>query len=284
MEPMRKPEWLKKKIDFDRARATSALMKDLDLNTVCKEAKCPNISECYQKHHATFLILGKNCTRHCSFCNVEKAVPLLADLDEPLRVARAVEKMSLKHVVITSVTRDDLADGGASLFARTVTEIKKSSNADIELLIPDFKADENAIRTVVQSKPRIIGHNVETVPRLYSHRPEADYKRSLSVLKMIKEIDASIFTKSALMLGLGEKEDEVLKTAGDLRKAGCDFLSLGQYLRPAFKNTEVVEYISPERFENYKAKALSLGFKHVESAPYVRSSYRASVYLKDLRD
>jgi lipoic acid synthetase len=279
---MRKPEWLRKKIDFDRGRATSALMAELDLNTVCKEAKCPNISECYQKHHATFLILGKKCTRHCSFCNVEKTAPLLVDPDEPVRVARAVEKMGLKHVVITSVTRDDLADGGASLFARTVAEIKKSGNVDIELLIPDLKADKNALQTVVLSKPKIIGHNVETVPRLYSLRPGADYKRSIAVLKIIKEIDAGILTKSALMLGLGEKEDEVLKTVDDLREVGCDFLALGQYLRPALKNTEVVEYIPPERFENYKAKAYSLGFKHVESAPYVRSSYHASVYLKDL--
>jgi lipoic acid synthetase len=283
---LRRPEWLKKKIVFDQGRATGALLKDLGLNTVCHEAKCPNISECFKQKHATFLILGKYCTRCCQFCNVEKRKPEDVDGNEPQKVALAVKKMGLKHAVVTSVTRDDLVDGGGSMFAKTTEEIRrviscgnKEQKITIELLIPDFKTDETVLNSVVRSKPDIIGHNLETVPRLYSLRAGSDYRRSLFVLKLIKKIDASIHTKSALMLGLGEEEKELVEVLEDLRNAGCDFLALGQYLRPSLKNVAVAEYIPPEKFVDYKKIALSLGFKHVESAPYVRSSYHAAEYL-----
>lgn len=275
-----RPEWLKKKIEFDSGRTTSILLSELKLNTVCKEARCPNISECFKKHQASFLILGRHCSRHCCFCSVEKLEPEPVDSGEPERVALAVKKLGLKYIVITSVTRDDLADGGAGLFIKTVQEIKKLSPApSIELLIPDFKGDPQIIAKVAQSRPEILGHNIETVPRLYSLRPEADYQRSIRVLKSIKEANPDISTKSALMVGLGEKKDEVAGVMEDLRNVCCDFLALGQYLRPSIKHAEVVEYITPEEFDEYKSLALSLGFKHVESSPYVRSSYRAAEYL-----
>lgn len=277
MKIKRRPQWLKKKIDFDRTHATRALLNQFGLNTVCQEAKCPNISECFKNKHATFLILGKYCTRNCSFCNVEKLKPLPLDEDEPKKVACAVKAMGLKHAVITSVTRDDLPDGGACVFIKTVSEIRKLSGAiTIELLIPDFNGDEKNIRDAAKNKPDIIGHNIETVPRLYSLRPQADYRRSLLVLKYIKDADKNIRTKSALMLGLGEKKDEVIGVMKDLRKVGCDFLALGQYLQPSIKNIEVAEYIPPEQFQRYKSQAIKMGFKHVESGPYVRSSYRAT--------
>ncbi|MFH1692156.1 MAG: lipoyl synthase [Candidatus Omnitrophota bacterium] len=277
----RKPEWLKKKIDFDKSQQTATLLNSLGVHTVCKEAKCPNIGECFRNKHATFLILGKYCTRRCLFCNVEKTRPLELDTKEPHKVASAVKELQLKHAVITSVTRDDLKDGGASIFAQTVQEIKKiSQKISIELLIPDFKADQNALKTVCASNPDIIGHNLETIHRLYHLRPQANYQKSLGVLKFIKDIDKDIYTKSALMLGLGETENEVIETMRDLRQYECDFLSLGQYLRPSLKHVEVAEYIKPEQFEHYKTIALKLGFKHAESAPYARSSYHAQKYLE----
>jgi lipoic acid synthetase len=280
MENLRRPEWLKKKIDFDKNRETSLLLNSLQLNTVCQEAKCPNISECFKNHHATFLILGKYCTRHCKFCAVEKSTLENPDPKEPQTIAACVKQMGLKHVVITSVTRDDLSDGGAAHFAKTVLEIKKlENNPSIELLIPDFKGQKHSLKTIVKSKPDIIGHNIETIPRLYSLRPEASYKTSLEVLENLKRTDKTIYTKSALLLGLGENKDEVLDTLKDLKKVRCDFLALGQYLQPTLNNVAVAEYIRPEQFLNYKNEALNLGFKHVESNPYVRSSYNAANYL-----
>lgn len=280
MNTLRKPEWLKKKIDFDSGRQTNKLLSSLNLNTVCREAKCPNISECFKNSHATFLILGSSCSRRCLFCNVEKALPQPIDKTEPCRVAEAVLKLKLKHVVITSVTRDDLPDGGASHFAQTIKEIKKLPGViNVELLVPDFKGMYSSILKITENSPQIIGHNLETVPRLYHLRPQADYQTSLDILKTVKKIDPHIHTKSALMLGLGENEKEVIKVMEDLRRIECDFLALGQYLRPSLNNTEVAAYIHPQQFEKYKTIALSLGFKHVESAPYVRSSYRAGKYL-----
>lgn len=277
----RRPAWLKKRIDFDKSHATGLLMNTLDLNTVCTEARCPNISECFKDRHATFLILGKNCTRHCAFCCVLKGEPEPLDPGEPRRIAEAVRRMGLRHAVVTSVTRDDLCDGGSSLFAQTVLEIRRASpETSVELLIPDFNGNEKEIKRAADSRPAILGHNLETVERLYALRPEARYERSLSVLGKIKEINGNIRTKSALLLGLGEKKDEVLRAMKDLRKVGCDFLALGQYLRPSLKNIAVAEYVRPEKFEDYKRSALSLGFRHVESAPYVRSSYKASEYLR----
>lgn len=284
MNTLRRPEWLKKKIEFDSSRQTSKLLDSLNLNTVCREAKCPNISECFKNQNATFLILGSSCSRHCRFCHVDKTPPQPVDTDEPYRVAQAVLKLRLKHVVVTSVTRDDLPDGGAFLFAQTIKEIKRlSEKITIELLIPDLQGNTSSLQTITKCLPHIIGHNIETVPSLYHLRPEADYQTSLNVLKAAKTLAPAIHTKSALMLGLGEKKEEVISVMEDLRKVDCDFLALGQYLRPSLKNVEVRAYIEPQRFEEYRNLALDLGFKHIESSPYVRSSYRARGYLTRLR-
>lgn len=278
MQIARRPEWLKKKIEFASGRPTGALLNAIGIHTVCREAKCPNISECFKKHHATFLILGKFCTRACLFCNVEKQQPLPYDPKEPGKVAEAVEKMDLKHVVVTSVTRDDLKDGGASAFADTVRSIRQARAATIELLVPDFGGEPGSIESVARSNPEIFGHNVETVPRLYALRPKANYARSLYVLKHAKKTNQGLHTKSALMLGLGEKEEEVLDVMKDLISVGCDFLAIGQYLAPSMKHAPVAEYIPPEQFLSYKKIGLELGFKHIEAAPYVRSSYNAENY------
>ncbi|MDD5019122.1 MAG: lipoyl synthase [Candidatus Omnitrophica bacterium] len=281
MKMERRPDWLKKKVVFSGNIRTAGILKDLNLNTVCREARCPNISECFQRGHATFLVLGKHCTRSCRFCHVPKdAPPETVDPREPGRIARAVKKLGLKHVVVTSVTRDDLPDGGARHFARTVGCLRRLSPCvSIELLVPDFRGDASAVRTVVESAPDIFGHNLETVARLYPLRPQADYHRSLDVLKEAKAYGTRLKTKSALMLGLGETEQEVMTALGDLRRADCDFLALGQYLRPDPRNVGVKEYLTPQKFETYRKKALALGFLHVESAPYVRSSYNAASYL-----
>ncbi len=285
MLPLRRPEWLKKKIDFDKNRTTSRILNKIGVHTVCNEAKCPNISECFKKSHATFLILGKYCTRACRFCNVEKKKPQKLDPNEPAKVAKAVSRLNLSHIVITSVTRDDLIDGGASVFAKTVSEIKKLKEnkrykvASIELLIPDLQGNTNSLIPIIESLPDIIGHNIETVPRLYFLRPKSDYARSLKILKSIKKFSKRIYTKSALILGLGEKKEEVIEAMQDLIKADCDFLALGQYLRPSLKATEVIEYIQPEMFELYKKIGLDMGFKHIEAAPYVRSSFNAANYF-----
>jgi lipoyl synthase len=276
-----KPSWLNKKIQLGACSEMKGLLRDMKLETVCEAASCPNIGECFSRSHATFLILGKQCTRLCSFCNVVKGVPLPPDAGEPARVALAVKKLALKHVVITSVTRDDLDDGGAGAFADTVLNIRKATpKVTIEVLIPDFKLSLDSLRAVAGSGPDIIAHNVETVPSLYSSvRRGSDYKRSLGVLDAIKKISPYIKTKSGIMLGMGEKEAEVVSVMSDLRAIGCDFLSIGQYLSPSKLHYPVKEYISPEQFAYYKEKALSMGFSHVESGPYVRSSYMAQEYL-----
>jgi lipoyl synthase len=278
---LRKPDWLKKKIVFDEGRTTSALLAASRINTVCREAKCPNMSECFKNKQATLLILGNICTRQCRFCHVGKNTPLPPDADEPRRAAHVIKQLNLNHVVITSPTRDDLKDGGAGHFAMTIREIKKlNRTVTIELLVPDFQGDTKALQTVLAGNPDILGHNIETVPRLYHLRPQAGYRRSLDVLKMAKDIDPGVKTKSALMMGLGETEKEVVDVLKDLRDASCDFLALGQYLRPSLDHVEVAAYIPPSQFEAYRTLALSLGFTHVASAPYVRSSYHASEYLK----
>jgi lipoic acid synthetase len=278
IQTTRRPGWLKKKIIFDEGRATSALLGRLNVNTVCREAKCPNISECFKEKQATFLILGNSCTRHCRFCHVGKKPPEPPDADEPRRIAQAVSLLGLSHVVITSPTRDDLADGGSSHYAATVREIKKlPRRVDIELLIPDLLGE--TLKAIIASEPDILGHNIETVPRLYALRPKADFQRSLSVLKSAKEIAPRTTTKSAIMLGLGETQKEVVDALKELRKVSCDFLALGQYLRPSLEHVAVSEYIPPAQFDAYKSIALSLGFRHVASGPYVRSSYHAAEYL-----
>lgn len=280
MNTQRRPPWLRKKIELGPAYSTAGVLASAGVRTVCLEALCPNISECYKARHATFLILGKSCTRACSFCNVEKATPAPPDPDEPKKVASAAKELGLRHVVVTSVTRDDLPDGGSVMFARTVERIRATMpEATVELLIPDFLGNKEALNCILESKPDILGHNVETIPRLYHLRPQADYARSLGILEYAKGKNAGVRTKSALMLGMGEKEKEVLEVLRDLRKAGCDFLALGQYLRPGLKNCDVAEYVPPERFERYKTLAVEFGFLHVEGAPYVRSSYRAGSYL-----
>jgi lipoyl synthase len=277
-----KPSWLDKKINLKDCNRMKCLLRGLDLNTVCEEAACPNISECFAKGVATFMILGKHCTRSCRFCNVEKGIPVPLDVSEPLRVAEAVKKLELKHVVVTSVTRDDLKDGGSRHFADTIACIRReNSKTSVEVLIPDFRADINAISCVVSASPDIINHNIETVSRLYPEvRPEADYKRSLEVLRTAKRFsNGTIHIKSGIMLGLGEKKTEVLEVLCDLRKAGCDLLSIGQYLAPSRRHYPVKEYVDPEDFVYYREKAGKLGFKFTASAPYVRSSYQAGEYM-----
>lgn len=280
MEIQRKPEWLQKRINPGEQAEMRKLLGDLRLNTVCQQALCPNISECFSCGQATFLILGKNCTRQCSFCNVDKALPSAPDPDEPGRVAEAVVRLRLSHVVITSPTRDDLADGGAGLYATTVHAIRSASPATrIELLIPDFQGSRQCIATVVAARPDIIAHNVETVPRLYGIRSGANYGRSLEVLRMSGELAPGTGIKSGIMLGMGETEDELVQVFHDLRRVGCTYLSIGQYLAPSRRHYPVQEFVPPEQFDRLRSKALELGFCHVESGPYVRSSYHAGSYL-----
>jgi len=275
----RKPEWLRKKVNQVGQSDMRQLLGELRLKTVCQQALCPNISECFSCGQATFLILGANCTRQCSFCNVEKSAPLPVDPDEPARVAVAVQRLKLLHVVITSPTRDDLPDGGASIYSATVSAIRSASpQTRIELLIPDFKADPESLKCIVASRPDIIAHNVETVPRLYHVRSGADYHRSLEVLRLCRELAPEISTKSGIMLGLGEKPDEVTQVLQDLRGVGCQYVSIGQYLAPSRMHYPVQAYIHPDVFERLRREGLELGFSHVESGPYVRSSYHAGEY------
>ena len=278
MKLQRKPEWLRKKSNPGEQAGMRALLGELRLNTVCQQALCPNIAECFSCNQATFLILGRDCTRQCSFCNVEKgAAPLPPDNDEPRRVAEAVLRLKLRHVVITSPTRDDLSDGGASQYAATVAAIRERSPATaVELLVPDFGGDEQALETVLSARPVILAHNLETVPRLYAVRLGADYQRSLALLERAA---AAVPTKSGIMLGLGESSGELAAVLEDLRKVGCSYLSIGQYLAPSKRHQPVVDYIRPERFEELRQQALVLGFRHVESSPYTRSSFQAAQYL-----
>lgn len=275
----RKPEWLR--INMAKGR-NLGYVKDIltkhSLNTVCEEANCPNRMECFSKKTATFMILGSECSRNCRFCNVSHGTLEEVNPNEPENVAKATKELGLKHVVITSVTRDDLPDGGAGHFAKVVNAIKaKDDKIVVEVLIPDLKGEKEAIKTIVESKPEIINHNIETVPRLYKGvRPMAIYERSLDVLKQVKEMDKSIFTKSGIMVGLGETEDEVIEVMKDLRNVDCDFLTIGQYLAPSKKHHPVIEYVTPETFEKYKVKAEELGFSFVASSPLVRSSYNAA--------
>jgi lipoic acid synthetase len=275
-----KPEWLNKKISLRDCAELKAILKERRINTVCEEAKCPNIGECFAKRQATFIILGSVCTRGCLFCGIRKGVPSSVDLKEPSRIADIILKLGLKHVVITSVTRDDLLDGGAGVFAATINAIRKlNKNVKLEVLIPDFKTEINSLEVLVKGMPDIIAHNMETVPRLYEDiRKGASYKRSLEVFKILKNIAPNIPLKSGLMLGLGEKKDEVYAVFDDLVNAGCSYMSIGQYLAPSNAHFPVKEYIKPEIFDRYKEKALAAGFLSVKSAPYVRSSYMASEY------
>jgi lipoic acid synthetase len=273
-----RPAWLKIRVPGDLAQLpVSKLMNDLALNTVCQEARCPNIFECWSAGTATFMILGEICTRRCTFCAVGKGKPLAADADEPRRVAEAVSKMGVKHAVITMVNRDDMPDGGAEHLAQTVRAVREQTGAAVEVLISDLEGNRDALRTVIASAPEVLAHNVETVPRLYSAvRPVAKYKRSVDVLRWASdERNINMLTKSSLMLGLGETEEEVLAVAADLRDAGVDIITFGQYLAPTGNHHPVRRYYTPDEFTALGTKARALGFHHVESAPLVRSSYMA---------
>lgn len=278
-----KPDWLRVRVKADQnTTEVVELLSKLSLHTVCEEANCPNLMECFGRKTATFMILGKVCTRNCTFCNVIKGHTEVVDTEEPFNVAQAVSQLRLKHVVITSVTRDDLSDGGAGHFARVIEEIKKlDPKVVVEVLIPDFEGSISALEKVAYAKPEIINHNIETVPRLYrAVRPMAVYKRSLELIRNVKSTDGSIYTKSGIMLGLGEKEDEVVEVFKDLRDYGCDLLTIGQYLAPSKNHHPIVEYIHPDMFEKYKRIAQEMGFKYVASAPLVRSSYMADKALE----
>lgn len=274
---MRLPEWIRAK-NAGGIRNTKQLLRSYGLSTVCEEARCPNIGSCFSVPTATFMILGSKCTRNCGFCSVESSPPEPVDPGEPGRTAHAAKEMGLKYVVITSVTRDDLADGGAGHFARTVHQIRRHlPHAKVEVLTPDFKGDPDSINTVARSQPDVYNHNLETVPRLYPVvRPAADYRRSLCVLEIVKKTSPHMNTKSGIMLGLGERTDEVIGVLRDLRKAGCDFVTIGQYLRPSRKNLPVAEYIRPEVFDDLGAIASDMGFKYAASAPLMRSSMNAA--------
>ena len=273
-----KPEWLRLRYaQTPNQEAVEKLLDSLQLNTVCKEARCPNCRECFSRKTATFLIMGTNCTRNCRFCDVRNDVPQELDPDEPVRVAAAVRELGLKYVIITSVTRDDLPDGGASHFAQTITEIKKAApETIIEVLIPDLKGSITGLQTVTDAKPAVISHNMETVSSLYSTvRPQANYHTSLELLKNIKVLNRDIRSKSGLMVGLGETKEEICGLFEELREVGCEFLTIGQYLSPSKHHLPVREYIQPAVFDEYGSIARKMGFSFVASAPLVRSSYHA---------
>ena len=275
---MKKPDWLKARIPAGNGyKEVRGILEKYSLNTVCDEAVCPNRGKCFHEGTATFMILGKNCTRNCRFCNVTGADPELVDPHEPDNVALAVKELKLNYVVITSVTRDDLADGGADHFAAVVNAIRKENPATrVELLIPDFKGDAAALKIIVECNPDVIGHNIETVPSLYHRiRPEADYKQSLEVLSQLKEVGYAGKTKSGIMVGLGETVADVVTVLKDLKKHACDFLTVGQYLAPSKLHVPVAEYVHPDQFKRYKDIASELGFEHIASDPLVRSSYMA---------
>ena len=273
-----KPEWLKVRAPGSSGYLRlKGLMRGLRLHTVCEEARCPNIGECWNHGTATVMILGDVCTRACGFCAVNHGRPAAADTTEPSRVADVVRALDLAHVVITSVSRDDLADGGASSFARAVLEIRaRTPKVRIEVLIPDFRGDEGALRSVLDARPDILNHNTETVPRLYElARPSAQYSRTLELLDRSRRYAPAIPTKSGLMVGLGEERDELVATLADLRAVGCAILTLGQYLRPSPAHLPMSRYYRPDEFDALKVTALDMGFRHVESGPLVRSSYHA---------
>ncbi len=280
-----KPAWLRVRLPGgDTFKEVRHLLDHLHLNTVCQEAQCPNKGECYRDGTATFLILGDVCTRHCRFCAVTKGHPQPLDWGEPERVAEAVEVLGLKYAVITSVTRDDVPDGGASLFAETIRAIRRRTpDCKVEILVPDFLGSADSVRAVVEAGPDVFNHNLETVPRLYPvARPEADYRRSLRVLRMAKEMAPGLLTKSGLILGMGETRDEVRAVMADLVSAGCDLLTLGQYLRPSRAHLPIERYVPPKEFAELAAEGERMGFRHVEAGPLVRSSYHAREQVETL--
>jgi lipoyl synthase len=274
----RLPEWIKVRVsEGENYQELKQLVADQRLHTVCEEAQCPNIYDCWNRRTATFMILGAVCTRACRFCAVTSGRPTELDLTEPLRVAESVERLGLRHAVITSVDRDDLRDGGAEIFARTIRAIKRRSpGTTVEVLTPDFAGNLEAVTTVVEAEPDIYNHNTETVPRLYpSIRPKAVYANSLGLLRHVKRLRPGMITKSGVMVGLGEEWDELVETMADIRAVGTHILTVGQYLRPSLKHVALSRYYTPDEFRHLKQIGLELGFRHVESGPLVRSSYHA---------
>ena len=285
-EILRKPEWIRARIpSSDNFKETKKILNSLNLVTVCEEASCPNIGECWSKKHATFMVMGDTCTRSCAFCNVKTGIPEELDPFEPYRVSKAVKEMGLNHVVITSVDRDDLPDGGANHFAKTILAIRRhSSNTSIEILTPDFLRKEGALEIVLEAEPDVFNHNLETVPRLYLDiRPGARYFTSLKLLNDAKKSMPKLFTKSGIMLGLGEERNEIMQVMDDLRAADVDFLTLGQYLQPTRKHAPIKKFITPDEFNRYKQIAESKGFLMVSSSPLTRSSHHAEEDFKRLR-
>lgn len=281
-EVLRKPSWIRAKAPGAGPEAgvyaeTKKIIKDNNLVTVCEEAACPNIGECWSQRHATMMIMGEICTRACAFCNVSTGMPLPLDTDEPARVADAVAKLGLRHIVITSVDRDDLNDGGAQHFADTIYAIRANSpETSIEILTPDFLRKEGALEIVVEARPDVFNHNLETTPRLYLNiRPGARYFHSMRLLQRVKEIDPTIFTKSGIMVGLGESREEVMQVMDDMRSADIDFITIGQYLQPTRKHAPIDRFVTPEEFESYATMARAKGFLMVSATPLTRSSHHA---------
>jgi lipoic acid synthetase len=285
---LRKPDWIRVRIPAHSPayNETKAILREHKLATVCEEAACPNIGECWQSRHATMMIMGEICTRACAFCNVTTGLPNALDPHEPVNVAEAVAKLGLEHIVITSVDRDDLEDGGAQHFAETIRAIRaRTPKTTIEVLTPDFLRKPGAIETVVAARPDIFNHNLETVPRLYLRiRPGARYFTSLRLLQRVKEVDPSMITKSGLMVGLGEEREEILQVMDDLRAANVDFLTIGQYLQPTRKHAEVKSFVTPAEFKSYEETARAKGFLLVSASPMTRSSYHAGDDFRRLQD
>ena len=282
----RLPPWFKQPTNPEAVMAMEGLLERLRLHTICESAHCPNAGDCFSRQTATFLILGNTCTRNCSFCAVSKGRPLAVDEEEPEHLLEAEEALGLRYVVITSVTRDDLPDGGAAHFARTVSLLReKRPGILVEVLVPDFLGSREALDTVLAASPSVLNHNVETVPRLYPEvRQMADYRRSVRLLGMAKELTPGMVTKSGLMVGLGETKDEVVAVMKDLRQARCDLLTLGQYLPPSPQHYPLSRYVSPEEFADFEVMGKSLGFAEVASAPLVRSSFRAAELFRKARN
>ena len=281
----RKPDWLKVSYNRESVEEIAEIMRQLHLNTVCKEANCPNLGECYKKHTATFMILGSQCTRNCRFCNIACGKPEPVDPEEPENVAKAVAHLKLRHAVITCVTRDDLPDGGAAQFARTIQAIRATSpGTTVEVLISDMKGDRASLDTVMDAQPDVLNHNVETVEALYAAvRPQAKYERSLDVLRYCKSVRPEGLTKTGFMVGLGETDDQIDRLMDDVLETGCDILTIGQYLQPSPAHAPLKRYVTPEQFDAYRDLALSKGFRHVASSPLARSSYRAQEALETAR-
>ncbi|GAB4577257.1 MAG: lipoyl synthase [Rhodothalassiaceae bacterium] len=285
--PRRKPDWIRVKAPNSKTYfETKQLMRRLGLNTVCEEAACPNIGECWQKKHATVMILGDICTRACAFCNIKTGMPGKVDPLEPVHVAEACGEMGLEHIVITSVDRDDLEDGGAMQFVRVIEELRRRSpGTTIEILTPDFRHKTGALEQVIAARPDVFNHNLETVPRLYpTIRPGARYFHSLKLLETVKKVDPTIFTKSGIMVGLGEERLEVSQVMDDMRSADIDFLTIGQYLQPTPRHAPVARYVTPDEFRNYESLARAKGFLMVSASPLTRSSYHAGDDFRRLRE